>query len=127
MGWLWDPLKAEANRRKHGLSFDMAVLVFDDPLHVSISDPHPDGDRWNRIGRVGPALLFVVHTWRDGERDGDEPICRIISARRRLLMKERHTRKEASSSLDAEQLKELEALATLPDGEIKLPDAPERL
>ena len=28
--WTWDPDKAEANRIKHGLSFETAVLVFDD-------------------------------------------------------------------------------------------------
>ena len=34
MRWTWDPDKAAANRIKHGLSFETAVLVFDDPLHA---------------------------------------------------------------------------------------------
>jgi len=78
--WTWDPDKAAANRLKHGLSFETAVLVFDDPFHASRPDPHPDGDRWHTIGPVGPVLLLVVHTWpADAE---DEQVGRIISARK---------------------------------------------
>jgi uncharacterized protein len=78
MRWTWDAAKSEANRAKHGVSFDLARLVFDDPLHLSQPDPHADGDRWQTVGQVGPALLFVVHTWAD-----DEVVeSRLISARR---------------------------------------------
>jgi uncharacterized protein len=61
--WIWDPNKAAANRSKHGLSFETAVMVFDDPFHASKLDPHPDHNRWQTIGLVGPVLLFVIHTW----------------------------------------------------------------
>ena len=81
MRWTWDRDKAKANRAKHGLSFETAVLVFDDPLHVSKPDPHPDRDRWHTIGLVGPVLLLVVHTWAD-ESEEREPVGRIISARK---------------------------------------------
>jgi hypothetical protein len=47
---------------KHGLSFETAALVFDDPLHSSKPDPHPDGDRWHTIGLVGSVLLLVIYT-----------------------------------------------------------------
>jgi hypothetical protein len=60
--WIWDPKKAATNHVKHHLSFETAVRVFDDPLHASKQDPHPDGDRWQTIGLVGPVLLLVVHT-----------------------------------------------------------------
>jgi uncharacterized protein len=80
MRWTWDPEKAAANRVKHGVSFETAMLVFDDPLHESKPDLHPDGDRWHTIGLVGPVLLLVVHTWPESE--GDEPVGRIISARK---------------------------------------------
>jgi uncharacterized DUF497 family protein len=63
------------------LSFETAVLVFDDPLHASKPDPHPDGDRWHTIGLVGSVLLLVVHTWLE-DTEGDEPVGRIISARK---------------------------------------------
>jgi len=32
--FLWDDLKALDNRRKHGVAFEEAVTVFDDPLIV---------------------------------------------------------------------------------------------
>ncbi|MES1933008.1 hypothetical protein T35B1_10376 [Salinisphaera shabanensis T35B1] len=35
----WDAAKALANRRKHGVSFDVAVGVFHDPLALTIADP----------------------------------------------------------------------------------------
>ena len=63
------------------LSFETAVLVFDDPLHVSRPDLHPDGDRWHTIGLVAQVLLLVVHTWPD-ESDEGELVGRIISARK---------------------------------------------
>ena len=81
MRWTWDPDKAAANRVKHGLSFETAVLVFDDPLHASKADPHPDGDRWHTIGLVGSVLLLVIHTWPEDFEEG-EPVGRIISARK---------------------------------------------
>jgi uncharacterized protein len=77
MHWTWDPKKAEANRAKHGVSFETAKAVFDDPLHLSQPDPHSDGDRWQTIGMVGPVLLLVVHTWPD-----EGPVGRIVSARK---------------------------------------------
>ncbi|HTO60462.1 MAG TPA: BrnT family toxin [Bradyrhizobium sp.] len=81
MSWTWDIDKAKANRAKHGLSFETAVLVFDDPLHASKLDPHPDGDRWHTIGLVGSVLLLVVHTWPEAIEEG-ELVGRIISARK---------------------------------------------
>jgi len=41
MYWTWDDDKAEANAAKHGLTFDTAQLVFDDPLVLSRPDPYP--------------------------------------------------------------------------------------
>jgi uncharacterized DUF497 family protein len=81
MHWTWDPDKAAVNRIKHGLAFEIAVLVFDDPLHTSKPDPHQDGDRWHTIGLVGSVLLLVVHSWPEQSDEG-EPAGRIISARK---------------------------------------------
>ncbi len=78
MQWSWDTRKAEANVAKHGVSFALAEVVFDDPLHISEPDLHPDGDRWRTIGMAGYATLFVVYTLV--EPDLDEG--RIISARK---------------------------------------------
>lgn len=78
MRWTWAPEKAAGNRAKHGVSFETAQLVFDDPLHLSKPDLHPDGDRWCTIGRVESVVLLVVHTWPEGH----EAVGRIISARK---------------------------------------------
>ena len=78
----WDEAKNQSNIRKHGLSFQAAQLVFDDPGHVSHQDRIEGGEqRWQTLGLVeGVMLLLVAHTWQDSE-DGTEHI-RIISARR---------------------------------------------
>lgn len=82
MRWTWGPKKASANRIKHGLSFETAVLAFDDPFHASKPDPHPDDNRWRTVGLVGPVLLLVIHTWPEAETEHGEPIGRIISPRK---------------------------------------------
>jgi len=68
----WDEEKNKRNQRKHGVSFETAELVFDDPLHVSRQDRIEDGQqRWQTIGTVGDvALLLVAHTWEDTESGG---------------------------------------------------------
>lgn len=81
MDWTWDPAKARANRLKHGLSFEIAVRVFDDPLHASRPDPFPGEERWQTIGMLGGLVIVVVHTWPEPRPGGDVPRGRIISAR----------------------------------------------
>jgi uncharacterized DUF497 family protein len=93
--WTWDRDKAAANRAKHGLSFETAVLIFDDLFHASKPDPHPDGDRWHTIGLVGSVLLLVIHTWPDAESKGGEPVGRVISARK-ATARERKAYEEGS-------------------------------
>ncbi len=76
MEWHWDERKAKANRAKHGISFELAVLVFEDPMLLTLPDDHSDDDRWRTIGRVSSNILLVVHTIYDDDVGG-----RIISAR----------------------------------------------
>jgi len=78
MAWAWDPRKDVANQEKHGVSFELAAEVFNDPLHLSEPDPHPDGDRWTTIGQAGPVILFVAHSLLEPDLE----FGRIISARR---------------------------------------------
>jgi uncharacterized DUF497 family protein len=77
----WDPAKARANRVKHGVDFEDAKRVFEDPFQRSRHDRHEGGeDRWQTIGMVADFLLILVaHTFRD---DGADEVIRIISARR---------------------------------------------
>ena len=39
VSWEWDDEKAAANLEKHGVSFEEAATVFDDPLYVDFYDP----------------------------------------------------------------------------------------
>ncbi len=76
----WDDRKAEANKRKHGISFELAKEVFADELRVRLPRGNEHGeDRWWMIGLVGVQILIVVHTWIEDE---EEDIVRIISARK---------------------------------------------
>jgi len=79
--WTWDPRKDRSNRRVHGLSFDTAVLVFDDPLAASRPDPFPDEERWQTVGAIGNVIVFVVHTWPEPDESGEE-VGRIIGTRK---------------------------------------------
>ncbi|MEI6333068.1 MAG: BrnT family toxin [Methylococcaceae bacterium] len=78
--------KNESNRKKHGVGFEMAQFVFNDPLHISRQDRVENGEqRWQTMGIVGSVvLLLVAHTWQVTE-DNSEHI-RIISARRATRM-----------------------------------------
>jgi len=76
----WDSAKSKTNKRKHGIDFETAQGVFDDPCHISFTEAVIDGEeRWHSIGSIeGIITVVVVHTYR--EEDSDEVI-RIISAR----------------------------------------------
>jgi uncharacterized DUF497 family protein len=80
--WVWTDEKNRTNKRDHGLSFETAQLVFNDPLAVTRFDPHPDGDRWQTLGQVGAVAVFVVHTWPELDETTGEEVGRIISARK---------------------------------------------
>jgi uncharacterized DUF497 family protein len=80
----WDELKNRANKAKHGLSFGVAILAFDDPFaffeHNSTVN---NEERYQVTGRIGDTMLIamLVYTIRERKYDGQE-IYRIISARK---------------------------------------------
>jgi len=77
---VWDPRKAAANKRKHGVSFDEAKSVFLDDSALLRADPDHSGeeDRFLILGlSSGLRLLVVCHCYRETEN-----IIRLISARR---------------------------------------------
>ncbi len=80
MEFEWDEIKNQKNYAKHGISFELACKVFEDPLAAFILERVENGEeRWQAIGQAGNLpLLVVVHTYRDYR--GREKI-RIISAR----------------------------------------------
>ena len=73
----FDPAKAKANLRKHGVSFAHAEQALRDPMALTIEDPDSRSEQRfitmgaDALGRV----LVVVHTQRE-ERT------RLISARK---------------------------------------------
>jgi uncharacterized protein len=52
--WTWDKNKAEANLKKHNVSFELAALVFNDPFQLNELDPYLDEERWRTLGRPFP-------------------------------------------------------------------------
>jgi uncharacterized DUF497 family protein len=73
----WDDEKAKLNLRKHGVDFEEAKTVFEDPSALVLPDElhSEDEERWIILGlSIVARVLLVVHTER-AER------LRIISAR----------------------------------------------
>ena len=82
MRWVWDEAKNLANKRNHGLSFETAELVFDDPLAATVLDPYVAEQRWRTLGLIGSVVVMVVHTWPEPDHETGEEVGRIISARK---------------------------------------------
>jgi hypothetical protein len=82
MRFQWDAAKDRANHAKHGVNFETAARVFEDPNYILIEDrTGGDGEtRWHAIGLVGAVVLLVVHVYRS--TIDEEQIIRIISARK---------------------------------------------
>ena len=77
MSFEWDPKKAAANRRKHGVSFEEASSALRDSFSATAHDPDhsEDEDRFVTFGVSSRGrLLAVWHTDRGNK-------IRIISAR----------------------------------------------
>ncbi len=77
MDFEWDPLKAEANLRKHRVTFEFATGVLLGPNRLDEKDDRDyDGElREIAVGRIQEFILVVVDTMRG-------TTARIISARR---------------------------------------------
>ena len=76
----WDERKNRGNRTKHGVWFEEAQSVFDDPNARLFADPEhsKEEDRFILLGVSSEArLLVVVHCYRESDS-----MIRIISVRR---------------------------------------------
>ena len=77
----WDPAKARANLRKHGVSFEEAETAFSDDHALVIPDPDHSSAEEERLVLIGLSgalrVLLVIYCEREG---GD--VLRLISARR---------------------------------------------
>jgi len=76
----WDEQKNESNRKKHGIWFEEAQQVFDDPNGLVFYDEvhSNDEDRFLLLGSSGSTRVLVIVFC---ERKKNE-IIRIISARK---------------------------------------------
>jgi hypothetical protein len=75
MDFEWDPKKARGNLAKHGVSFEDATQVFEDPSLLEVFDDSEDEEGFVAIGLVGLVVHVVVYAERGNH-------IRIISARR---------------------------------------------
>ena len=74
---MWDAEKANTNVDKHGVSFEEAATVFDDPMFITfVDDEHSlDEERYITIGLSSRGRLIMLAHAECGDR------IRIISAR----------------------------------------------
>jgi uncharacterized DUF497 family protein len=88
----WDPPKAEANLRTHGVSFAEAVTVLEDDFALTREDP--DAAEESRFVTLGLSswgnLLVVVYTYRRAD------VIRLISAWRASKLQRRRYEKGRS-------------------------------
>ena len=79
--FIWDKNKAEANLRKHRVSFEEAQTVFYDPNARMIFDPDHSEEEEDRFILLGFSssfrILIVSHCYRE-----EDTVIRIISARK---------------------------------------------
>lgn len=77
MQFEWNEIKAGRNLAKHGVSFEEAKAVFEDPLYVDFYDPdHSEyEDRYLIVGKSYQRRLLIVSYTERGD------LIRIISAR----------------------------------------------
>ena len=82
MRFEWDESKNRINQKKHGVSFEQASQVFDDPMHLAKLDQRFDyfEERWITLGKTEDEMLLVVANLFFTQ-EGEE-IIRIISARK---------------------------------------------
>jgi len=91
----WDPNKAEANLKKHGITFERVSTIFLDPRMISVfdTDHSEHEDRWVTIGiDSNGILLVVVHTFQ--QLNAHLYKIRIISGRRATQKESKQYREE---------------------------------
>ncbi len=78
MNYEWNLQKADSNFKKHGILFEEAKTVFDDPFYVDFYDPdHSDDEhRYIMIGRSHTEQILLVSYTERGN------MIRLISARK---------------------------------------------
>jgi len=87
----WDPKKAKANQKKHGITFDEARSVFHDEYAIEFYDDEHSAweERFLLLGlSSGLRLLLVCHCYREAD-----DIIRVVSARKATTTESAHYRR----------------------------------
>jgi len=82
MRFEWDE-RNKKNKKKHGVSFEEASEIFDDPFHLALLDKRFDyfNERWITTGVTKKGKAIVAGHLYFFTENGEE-VTRIISARR---------------------------------------------
>ena len=75
MEFEFDRTKSELDRRKHGIGFEEAGALWEDPDRLEVPARTTDEPRWMLIGRIGRRTWSAIFTPRG-------PRVRLISVRR---------------------------------------------
>jgi uncharacterized DUF497 family protein len=75
MQFEWDEKKSRANKSKHGIDFNVATELWNDPDRIKIQTNFAHEHRNALIGKIGAKLWTVIFTQRVAA-------IRIISVRR---------------------------------------------
>ena len=75
MDFEFDPVKSASNKNKHGINFEEAKVLWNDPRLLEIAATSMDEPRFLLIGRIAGKHWSAIITYR-GEK------VRIISVRR---------------------------------------------
>jgi uncharacterized DUF497 family protein len=79
----WDEVKADANARNHGVTFELASTVFHDPRLLTVADlEHGETEeRWFSVGCANNGVvLSVIYLWSDADPAATK--IRLISVRK---------------------------------------------
>jgi uncharacterized protein len=91
----WDPIKAQSNFAKHGVSFAEAASVLTDPLSLTVFDAaHSlEEERWFTLGLSAfGRVLALAHTFQS--TGPNQALARIISARVATRQEQRQYERE---------------------------------
>lgn len=122
MEFEWDKNKAKSNRVKHGIHFEDAVLLFDDPQHLSQQERIENGEYrftaswlfWLRIPSVSKAEMKLF----------ESSVHEKQIVKRGIAMSMVKHKRGTSSTLDVQHEAELKALTNKSDEDIDYSDIP---
>lgn len=88
----WDQNKSEANEKKHGITFEEAKTVFNDPFSITIGDPDHSDDEYRYIDIGFSSKGSVLVLWYTERNENIRIIgCRKASKFERKTYEKKYT------------------------------------